>query len=249
MEQWLIQWAAENLLWAGSTKTNKSSRDGYKPSIIVDHISEGTTQSCIDWFNDTNNKDSSAHFLVSKNGKVYQFIDIGMKAWSNGLIPQDISKATAKVVKEQNVNPNLYTVSIEHEGVYEQTKGLLTQAQLKATQILHKYIIQYVKDNFGVYIVPSRETIIGHYEINPIAKPDCPGHLFQFDNIISYLKGEAPKTAFSDIEGHWAERDIEKAKELGLISGYTDGRFGPDDGLTRAQAAVLMVKLYNKLNK
>lgn len=247
MDKELQTWALENIVWAGSAKTNKSSRDGYEPLAIVDHIVEGTAQSCIEWFNDSSNTDSSAHFLVAQNGKVYQFVEIEKKAWANGLAPIDIPKATAKIVKEKNVNPNLYTVSIEHEGVFEATKGALTQAQLKATQLLHKYIIQYVRLNFGNEIIPSRDTILGHYEINPVKKPDCPGALFPFDNIISYLKGEVLQTAFSDIAGHWAEKDIVRAKELGLIQGYTNGSFGPNDGLTRAQAAVLLVKLYDKI--
>ncbi|MBO7275384.1 MAG: S-layer homology domain-containing protein, partial [Clostridia bacterium] len=42
--------------------------------------------------------------------------------------------------------------------------------------------------------------------------------------------------AFSDIKGHWAEKFINEAYNLGIIEGYPDGTFHPDDLITRAEA-------------
>lgn len=42
-------------------------------------------------------------------------------------------------------------------------------------------------------------------------------------------------STFSDIKGHWAEQYIEKAVAQGIIKGYTDGRFLPDEKVTRAE--------------
>lgn len=53
----------------------------------------------------------------------------------------------------------------------------------------------------------------------------------------------ANDTAFSDIDGHWAEGWIERAAEDGYFVGYPDGSFRPDQPLTRAEAAVLVVRL------
>ncbi len=47
-------------------------------------------------------------------------------------------------------------------------------------------------------------------------------------------------TAFTDIDGHWANSYIVKANKLGLMSGYGDGVFGPDNKLTRAQMATVL---------
>lgn len=49
--------------------------------------------------------------------------------------------------------------------------------------------------------------------------------------------------AFTDIEGHWAESSIEKAANVGVVTGFEDGTFRPDDPLTRAQLAVILDKL------
>ncbi|MDY2670055.1 MAG: InlB B-repeat-containing protein [Anaerovoracaceae bacterium] len=45
---------------------------------------------------------------------------------------------------------------------------------------------------------------------------------------------------FSDIDGHWAAADINKAVALGWISGYPDGTFHPDAYITRAEAMTLI---------
>ena len=42
--------------------------------------------------------------------------------------------------------------------------------------------------------------------------------------------------SFSDISGHWAENEIERAAAFGWISGYPDGTFRPDARITRAEA-------------
>lgn len=39
----------------------------------------------------------------------------------------------------------------------------------------------------------------------------------------------------TDITGHWAEKSIQTLYEKGVVSGYGDGLFGPNDVVTRAQ--------------
>lgn len=46
---------------------------------------------------------------------------------------------------------------------------------------------------------------------------------------------------FVDIEGHWATAAIENAAANGLITG-SDGRFNPDNNMTRAEMATIMVR-------
>lgn len=46
--------------------------------------------------------------------------------------------------------------------------------------------------------------------------------------------------AFTDISGSWARNYINRAAELGLISGYGDGTFRPNQNITRAEAMQLI---------
>ena len=52
---------------------------------------------------------------------------------------------------------------------------------------------------------------------------------------------------FSDIKGHWAEKYIERAAELGWIKGLEDGTFRPNDCITRAQAMTMINRVLNRI--
>lgn len=242
----LKDWADKNIRFVGNSYTNKSSRRNRIPKIIVEHISEGSMASMINWFTSPNNKDSSAHFGVSKKGEIYQFVAIEDCAWANGLT-SGIENATAELVLKRggSINPNWYSVSIEHEGIWSETQGKLTSEQFEATKELHRYIIEYIKDKYGYVIEPSRKTIIGHFEIDRKQRPNCPGQLFPFREIIDYLNNYG--LPFGDIKGHWAENLIVEAYEQGIIKGYPDGTFQPNALMSRAEAAALAVAILEKL--
>ncbi len=50
-----------------------------------------------------------------------------------------------------------------------------------------------------------------------------------------------------DVTGHWAAASIEWAKEHGLIKGYPDGSFKPNQPLTRAEACAILERFYELL--
>lgn len=53
------------------------------------------------------------------------------------------------------------------------------------------------------------------------------------------------EASFRDTRHHWARDAIAAAKDHGIISGYSDVSFGPDDPLTREQMALMIVKAYS----
>jgi hypothetical protein len=69
----------------------------------------------------------------------------------------------------------------------------------------------------------------------------------QSDEIWGDVFGTSPERAglatptFSDIDGHWAEEDIERATASGFLSGYSDGTFRPDTPITKTEALVALV--------
>ena len=51
------------------------------------------------------------------------------------------------------------------------------------------------------------------------------------------------KSTFTDIKnGHWAYGYVNVAKDLGIINGYPDGRFGPDETVTYAEATTMAIR-------
>jgi N-acetyl-anhydromuramyl-L-alanine amidase AmpD len=86
--------------WVGNEYTNRSSRKGHIPLIIVDHISEGREASVLNWGRSSGNNVSSWHFFVTRKGEIYQFVKIEDMAWVNGLKSDAISKAKADIIQE-----------------------------------------------------------------------------------------------------------------------------------------------------
>jgi len=56
--------------------------------------------------------------------------------------------------------------------------------------------------------------------------------------------GEAAETeaGFRDVTGHWAEGVIARIASMGLVSGYEDGTFRPQEPITRAELAALLAR-------
>jgi len=59
--------------------------------------------------------------------------------------------------------------------------------------------------------------------------------------IMSYVPPVA-KPTFKDIQGHWAQQDIERMLNLGLVAGVSDTQFAPNRTITRAEFAALLVR-------
>ncbi len=51
--------------------------------------------------------------------------------------------------------------------------------------------------------------------------------------------------SFTDLEGHWAKDIALKLAEQGLIKGYPDNTFGPDNVITRVEAVAILVRALN----
>ena len=52
---------------------------------------------------------------------------------------------------------------------------------------------------------------------------------------------------FTDISGHWAKAEIERAVTLGWITGYEDDTFRPDNYITRAEAMTMINRVLQRL--
>lgn len=66
-----------------------------------------------------------------------------------------------------------------------------------------------------------------------------------FSIAFSMLAIPAQAAAFTDIDGHWAQTDIEKMAEAGYLNGYEDGTFRPDKPVTRAEFAKIITEAYD----
>lgn len=56
------------------------------------------------------------------------------------------------------------------------------------------------------------------------------------------ILAKQPGQIITDIAGHWAEVSIKELVGLGAVNGYPDGTFRPNDKITRAEFAAILVK-------
>jgi N-acetyl-anhydromuramyl-L-alanine amidase AmpD len=175
-----------------TTPNMNKGRQGHAPDMIVCHITEGSYAGAVSWLANPEAK-ASSHFVVARDGRITQLVALEDTAWCNGTSSTKTANtwhglSTLQTVRERNVNANLYTVSIEHEGRHSETQGALDPAQQTAVIALIAHIRAEVKRMYNSEIPLDRLHIVGHNEIAPKTKPHCPGARYPFDAIIQSLK-------------------------------------------------------------
>jgi N-acetyl-anhydromuramyl-L-alanine amidase AmpD len=154
-------------------------RNGHKPLAVVMHIAEGSLPGIDAWFVSPQNSGSSTHYAIGKKGEIHQYVREEDAAWGNGIV-----KKPTWPLLVQNVNPNLYTISIEHEGY---TGEPWTEEMLESDVWLLKRICQRWS------IAMDRAHIIGHYQLDSVNRARCPGTGLPWDRLIAELAVMDPK--------------------------------------------------------
>jgi S-layer homology domain len=81
-----------------------------------------------------------------------------------------------------------------------------------------------------------------------LPSPDLPAPAPLVREVENYRASNTAKGAtFVDIKQHWAQQCIVQLGERSLVRGYPDGRFRPEDPLTRAELAVVMLNSFPKV--
>lgn len=221
--------------WIGSPfygyPRGTKGRNGYKVIAIVNHIMAGSLAGTDVWFNNEESGGVSAHFGIGKSGEIHQYVSI-----------DDVARHAGNVRESDwpllipNVNPNWYTIGIEHEGYPGEE---MTEKQFQATLVLQKWLVELFNLNV------TRDTIIGHSRINSVVKANCPGPTFPWERLFQGLT--VSNTSFSDIpSGHWAAESVQRVVNSGIMSGYPDGSFQGEKAVTRYELASALDRLMTK---
>lgn len=138
---------------------------------VVHHISEGGLASNLSWLTNSASG-ASSNYLIARDGTIYELVPLGIPAWTNG--PRNKPNLKNPLIKTWNTNgwnPNTRTVTIEHQGYTSYgAGGSLTPAQRAASILLTAWLLQEIDKP------ADRTHIIGHYEIDSVERPNCPGY-------------------------------------------------------------------------
>lgn len=139
------------------------------------------------WRRDDPSDQNSATFFVNRDGSVVQCLSdpLHMAPWANGDVNKpDLSNRRIASVVADGINANVRTlVAIENVGF--EPGAPLTKAQEKACAD----IIRYYHNRAGVPI--NRVTVVGHYQLNSVTRPNCPARdKSVIDRIVSLASSE-----------------------------------------------------------
>src|SRR5882757_5873164 len=100
--------------WIGCAPVNfRPGRPfGSKAEAIVIHCMDGTLAGTDAWFRDPAAR-VSAHYGVGVDGRIHQYVSEDDTAFHAGIV---VNPTAAMVLSRPSVNPNFYTIGIEHEG-------------------------------------------------------------------------------------------------------------------------------------
>lgn len=155
--------------WIGCPETNfhRGRPFGLRPEAIVVHIMDGSFAAGESVFRDPTTR-KSAHYGISKIGEVHQYVDENDTAFHAGIVVNP----TWALLKPR-VNPNFYTIGVEHEG---RPDDIWPDAQLSASAALIGQIAARWK------IALDDLHVVRHHQIR--ASKTCPGNWLQIAAVL-----------------------------------------------------------------
>lgn len=165
------------------------SRGGYKPKYIVLHgTAGGTSAENVANYLRTSDVQASAHFVIGQDGHVVQCVDCNASAWANGVLTPGHAPFLPPLV-----NPNLYTISIEHVKSSTDNSNQLTERQHDASFKL----IECLCDTYGIPKRPAdaQDGVATHADFDPVSRSRCPGP-YPHNQLYAYLNRSKNMTQY-----------------------------------------------------
>lgn len=165
-----------SIIWKGAYAGNfrVGRPNGLRPEAIVIHIMDGTLDGTGSWFNDPI-ANVSAHYGVGKGGAVHQYVKEADTAQHAGIVDRP-----SWPLLKAGVNPNFYTIGIEHEGrdadAYPWGAPQLAASLALVREIAARWSIPLDADH-----------IITHHQIR--FGKTCPGSNFDKADYLARLQG------------------------------------------------------------
>ena len=169
-----------------------SGRQGYfGPLTLINHATAGfpTALAVAKYFQ---TGPVSAHFVVAKDGTVYQCVSIYDSCWGEGACTSKLPYWPYKNADGSQLNGNFYTIGVEHHKISTDNSEDLTDAQYQASARL----AQWLTAKLAIprqFIVDTKGGITGHGVFDPVHRSSvngaggCPG-TFQWEHWLSLVQ-------------------------------------------------------------
>ena len=149
-------------------------------------------------------------------------------------------------VKSVAITTNAKTDYVDKNAFYDISDGLMLTSTFEPELITTDgtYISVEKTDGSFSYAFIGQSGGIDRYSALMSRMPYA---LYTTENpsAVMSLINSSNDTDFNDIKNHWAKDTIEKWKDKGVISGYPDGTFKPDNPVTRAELAKILTLAFD----
>lgn len=154
-----------------------NGRKIYKPEAVVIHIMEGTFSGTDSWFKSKISQ-VSAHYGIGKTGEVHQYVAEINTAWHAGRVNAPSWSLIKPAGNGQFINPNFYTVGIEHEG--NENSDWSDEMYTSSSEM-----VKAICSRWNIPI--DRKHVLGHHEIYSLKT--CPGNKVDLNKLIALASG------------------------------------------------------------
>ena len=197
-------------------------------------------------------------------------VDLPRTAGSQYNVGTKVSKADLKPGDLVFFHKTYNKAGITHVGIYTGNNEFISATSSKgikvdslnstywgpkyygATRVLEDkpeklYDVSTSSPSYTAILTLSNSGIISGYPDGAF-RPDANVTRAEAAAIINRVLKKQPTnlSAFGDVpESAWFAADVAAVKELGIIAGYPDGTFRPNNNMTRAEMAVILQKAFN----
>lgn len=151
---------------------------------VVIHVVVGSQAACDATFLDNAlTLKRSAHYCVGKDGTIHQYVDEADTAFHCGVVDRPTWSGLKRGPDGRIINPNFYTIGIEHEGMPD---DVWPEAMYAASAEL----LRGISGRYQALARLSRANVVMHREIR--ASKTCPGSQADLDRLIREAAGSPP---------------------------------------------------------
>lgn len=181
------------------------------------------------------NRQASSNYGIGKDGKIGLYVEEKDRSWCTSSRANDNRAITIEVASET------YSPYAVNAAAYASLLDLCTDICKRNGKSKLLWIGE--KNATLSYVPKSDEMVLTVHRW--FANKSCPGDwLFVRHGMIAKeVTQRLKEDSLSDIKGHWAEDAIRWAVDKGIIKGYTDGTFKPENTVSRAELVTILKRL------
>lgn len=175
--------------------------------------------------------------------KDLKITDADGKPFAGQITPPQVVQVTTAAPENKTILGNVYEIGIKDKGITFDKPVTLRFALPVGTKSTDKISTYYLDEKTNTWTIAGDGGKImsdGNGKFVLVVEVT---HFTKFASM-QETKKEAAKINFKDIATHWAKTYIEDISSRGIINGYPDGNYKPDNNISRAELVKIAVKMF-----